>query len=250
MADADQQDNDFISRALERRALTQAQASSLRYELKRRRLKEPGVAVHEVAIERGLLDPKTAQSLLGAAAAPARARPTGQPTWDATSEPTSLKPEDDAFNEVPRLVEPLPQIKPKGLRAGPRNPNEDSHLEMELPPPGSQSGDSLFEEGSTPALTPLPVTPQPKPLADITGSPIVVERTPSGFDESIGSTNLGLEPQTEGNGAGGDDWENNLSSADTLNGLTDEEDSAIELEPQTQSQPKMGTGPLPMFPHD
>ncbi len=154
MADADQQDNDFISRALERRALTQAQASSLRYELKRRRLKEPTVAVQDVAVERGLLDRQTAQALLSSAGAPTRARPASQPTWDATNEPTSLKPEDDQFNEVPRLVEPLPQIKSKGLKAGPRNPNEDSHLEMELPPPGSQSGDSLFEEGSTPALTP------------------------------------------------------------------------------------------------
>ncbi len=234
MADVNHLDDEFLRRAQAQRMLSQGQVAALRHELRRRRPQNPAINVADLAVEKGMLDAVTVQSLLDGPTAAMR----------ADAEPTNLRPDDDQFNDVPRLIEPLPVIKPKGA-PGPRNPHEDSHLEMELPPPGSPSGDSLFEEGSTPALSPLPVTPTPGRIPELTQSPVLVERTPSSFDESIGSTNLGLDGDAPVASPSG--WEDNLSSADTLNGLTDEEDSAIELEPQTQSQPKMGTGPLPML---
>jgi serine/threonine protein kinase/formylglycine-generating enzyme required for sulfatase activity len=234
MANANHSDDEFLRLAQARRLLTQGQIAALRHELRRRSAQNPGTSIAELAVEKGMLDAGAARALLAAHGAGAQAA--------RDAEPTSLRPEDDQFNEVPRLIEPLPVIKPRGA-AGPRNPSEDSHLEMELPPPGSPSGDSLFDEGSTPNLAPLPVTPTPGRIPEATQSPILVERTPSAFDESLGSTNLGLESESHA----APTWEDNLSSADTLNGLTDEEDSAVELEPQTQSQPKMGTGPLPML---
>ncbi len=255
MGEAEQLDEMFFNRALERRILTSGQVAAVRNDLKRRRSTEPDLGAYEIAVERGYVDVATARTLLnakpGETVADLRKRTASRPLMRSTrvreakrpdAEPTNLAPEqDDRFEEVPRLVEPLPRVK----TAGPRNPNEDSHLEMELPPPTNQSGDSLFEEGSNPGMAAMPVTPQPTRLPEATQSPIVVERTPSGWaDESLGSTNLGFESASADLADELAPQPPSLAAGDTM---VDYDESARELAAETESMPEIGKTPLPML---
>ncbi|MBV6515457.1 MAG: protein kinase [Planctomycetaceae bacterium] len=252
MGNADPLDVQFLARAQERRLLTSAQAASLRQELAVRRRVDPELGVHELAVERGYIDVTTAMQLLNA-----RPSDTVADLRQRAGEPAALAPEEERFDEVPRLVEPLPNGMPP-KKSGLRKSSEESHLEMELPPPTSQSGDSLFEEGSNPGLSPLPVTPRPEPIPELTNSPVLVERTPSQWDD-LGSTNLGLETASQGAAQPDLAPEGNLEpmqvspmaedqrlggSGDTL---VDFDESASELEPQTQSMPDLARQPLPMI---
>lgn len=166
---SEQLDDIFLQRARERGLLSESQVRGLRAELTRRRRHEPDLGAHELAVEQGLLGVEAALAILDAGPEDTIAdltarisdgglKPVLEP--DLLEQDTSggrgtterfaaltdieLDPQDEQFDEVPRLVEPLaPSYAVADSGAS------DSHLEMELPPPGSASGDSLFEENDS-----------------------------------------------------------------------------------------------------
>ncbi|MCA8910142.1 MAG: protein kinase [Planctomycetes bacterium] len=205
-----QLDELFLKRAGDRGLLTDSQVGSLRDELNERRESEPDIAASELAVEKGWLGVEAALALLDAkpedTIADLTARisegelaslsPTDddQPSLEPDSPDTQrfpnvhdveIQPEDEQFDEVPRLVEPLyPSY------AVSDNPSEDSHLEMELPPPEASSGDSIFDDSESKEV--------PSLETDDGGPSIVGERTPS---SRFASADL-LPPETELGDAG------------------------------------------------
>ncbi|MBX3460638.1 MAG: protein kinase [Planctomycetes bacterium] len=190
MDDNQQLDELFFDRAERRGLLTVGQSTALRIELARRRRKEPDLCAYELVVEKGWLSVEAALAVLEAhpdetldelkqrllySAGSATVLPEASPFHRDTEklsrpgldpEPElapegELAPEDEVFSEVPKFVEPL---APNYAYADPGD--TDSNLEMELPPPDSRSGDSLFEDRQTGEVEALP-------------EPELIERTPS-----------------------------------------------------------------------
>jgi hypothetical protein len=193
-----QLDELFLIRARERGLLSESQVRSLRNEVTNRRRHEPEIGAHELAVEKGWLGVEAALALLDARPEDTIADLTRRisegelkryeltPTADDdlnvdALEPESsgrgdterfssvhdieIDPEDENFSEVPKLVEPLPS-----KYAVSDQPSSDSPLEMELPPPDSDSGDSIFDDSDSKQL----------PAFDAEfDEPAIIERTPS-----------------------------------------------------------------------
>ncbi|MCL4730916.1 MAG: serine/threonine protein kinase, partial [Planctomycetes bacterium] len=210
MAANDSVDSLFLSRARADGLLSDAQIRQARAELSARRRAEPDLQAYELVVEKGWLGVEQALAVLNAspddtveqvamrASAPQLEPQSSGDTLDGEQESPlrrrgadterfqspyqaargedDLSPEDvadlaaeddPAYAEVPRLVEPLaPGYAVADGESG------DSVLEMELPPPASGSGDSLFEEGDS--------RPVPALGAETESAPqIISERTPS-----------------------------------------------------------------------
>lgn len=196
-------DEVFIARARERGLLAEPQLASLRSELQARRRREPDLCAHELAVEKGILSIEAALALLDADPEdtlldvqariddPDLVRDTERLTLASLHDDgPDLSPEyaadDEAFDGVPRFVEPLPPAYAIPDSSG------DSHLEMELPPPASESGDSLFDDpaaGSTPGLggfdTEQPALQPADSTLDGTGNHGFVSETSLGMDTAM-----------------------------------------------------------------
>lgn len=177
----------FLTRARQRGLLTDSQVQALQDEIQQR--DEPDLGAHELAVEKGWVGVEAALALLDARPEDtvedlaARIETEDDDAQALEPEPPEnvervadterfqavrdvridLEPEEDSFAEVPRLVEPLPPSYAVADSA-------DSHLEMELPPPDGQSGDSLFEDSDS--------RPQIESFDE--EAPALLERTPSG----------------------------------------------------------------------
>jgi hypothetical protein len=165
-----------------------------------RRYREPDLQAYEVVVEKGWLGADVAMTLLEAAPEDAGGASSGRmgsspeltPSEheipELTESELSIETEHDHFagateagigtetagdldeydySQVPKFVEPLAP----SYAVSDGGSSEDSVLEMELPPPESNSGDSLFEEADS--QPPMP------PLEDDGVPEIVSERTPS-----------------------------------------------------------------------
>lgn len=185
----------FLTRARQRGLLSETQVQALQDEIGER--DEPDLGAHELAVEKGWVGVEAALALLDAKPEDtvddlaARIDNEEGENGDAASlEPEAtgrtadterfqsvhdVEIEEEAFGEVPHLVEPLPPSY-----AIEDAPSGESHLEMELPPPDDQSGDSLFEDSDSRPEVPTFETEDGQ-------SPGMVERTPSGrFADSFG----------------------------------------------------------------
>ena len=197
----------FLTRARQRGLLSETQVQALQDEMGER--DEADLGVHELAVEKGWVGVEAALALLDAKPEDTvddLASRLEREDDDNGEDAQSLEPEatgrtadterfqavhdvnieDDAFAEVPKLVEPLPPTY-----AVEDSPSGESHLEMELPPPDGQSGDSLFDDSDS--------RPQIESFGE-EHSPGLVERTPSGrFADSFGKqAELAPEPVTSG----------------------------------------------------
>lgn len=183
-----QLDELFLKRARERGLLSHSQVGSLRDELGSRRSHEPDLSASELAVEKGWLGVEAALALLDAKPEDTIAELTARISEDelepvsASLEPESvdspdtqrfpnvhdveIEPEDEHFAEVPHLVEPL---RPRYAVSD--GDSEDSHLEMELPPPNNESGDSIFEDSDSKEV--------PSLGTDDDSPQVIGERTPS-----------------------------------------------------------------------
>lgn len=178
-----QLDDLFLQRALEKGLLTDGQISEAREELASRGADED-IGAHEIVVEKGWIDVETALGLLDAGPNDTLSDVTARLTAGTTLEPTEqpslddelhrdsgdtarfesagetmidepvhdveIEPTDERFEEVPKLVEPL---SPNYAVDAENTSTGESHLEMELPPPDSSSGDSIFDDSdSVPSL--------------------------------------------------------------------------------------------------
>ncbi len=182
----------FMARARQRGLLGEPQLATLRSELARRRRKEPDLCAHELAVEKGMLEIEAALALLDASPEdtlldvqariddPDLPRDTERLTLASLhDDEPSLAPDDEVFGEVPKFVEPLPPSY-----AVP-DTSSDSVLEMELPPPPADSGDSLFEDNersSNPSLAPFDTDQPALQPADSTLNEGFVSETSLGLD--------------------------------------------------------------------
>ncbi|MBZ0136165.1 MAG: protein kinase [Planctomycetes bacterium] len=181
----------FLTRARQRGLLSDSQVDALWHEIRERDAVEPDLGAHELAVEKGWVGVEAALALLDArpedTVEDLAARLGNEDDDDArVLEPEegarvpdterfhavhdveiSPEPDDEGFAEVPRLVEPLPPTY-----AVEDAPSADSHLEMELPPPADQSGDSLFEDSDS--------RPEIEAFDNEDARPALLERTPSG----------------------------------------------------------------------
>ena len=117
---------EFIKRALQRRLLTRSQTDSLRRELVRRSQRGQQAPIESVAVEVGYLDVASAQAIVGEMTPPPQ-RPDDFAQW---SDPQAKAKQISEETGVPMGTPPPPA----------------EALEMELPPPLSRSGDSVFED--------------------------------------------------------------------------------------------------------
>ncbi|MCC7508444.1 MAG: protein kinase [Planctomycetes bacterium] len=181
----EQLDDLFLERAERRGLLAVAQINALRDELDSRRGHEPDLCAHELVVEKGWLGVEAALAVLEAhpdetldelKARLLRHDDELQPIRRDTERLARLAPyagrddelapeQEDFFPEVPKFVEPVGPAY-AFADAG----DTDSNLEMELPPPDTRSGDSLFEEQQQNLIPSLEADDE---------EPAMVERTPS-----------------------------------------------------------------------
>ncbi|MCA8936063.1 MAG: protein kinase [Planctomycetes bacterium] len=178
-----QLDELFLKRARERGLLSVSQIDSIRTELQSRHEAEPELGASELAVENGWLGVEAALALLDAKPSDTVADLTSRISEDelepisadlesadtqryATVHDVEIEPEDEHFDEVPRMVEPL-----RPTYAVADNASDDSHLEMELPPPENSSGDSIFDDSDSKDLPSLNI--------DEDAPQLVGEKTPT-----------------------------------------------------------------------
>ncbi|MBK9974712.1 MAG: protein kinase [Planctomycetes bacterium] len=231
-------DKAFLTRARERKLLSDARVRQVYTELAMRRFAEPDLQAYEVVVEHGWLAVEDALALLDASPQDTieqvelRASPELEPqssgdTLDGEeqrastsrgrasdterfsspfSQPAELQADTEMADLAPEdegYAEIPKLVEPLAPAYAVTDSPEDSVLEMELPPPQPSSGDSLFEEGDS----------QPVPALDAEtdskGPRIVSERTPSAVYMPFDSVVRPQDPQPL------------AASADTLDGDSD-----------------------------
>ena len=150
----DSRNEQFLSRALQRRLLTRSQTDSLRRELKRRMASGSAVAVDAVAVEVGFLDPASARSIVG----------------ELTPPPSAPASDFAGFDDPKAKLQKI--ADETGIPTG-TPPPPAAPLEMELPPPLQRSGDSVFEESE--AISELAKGDPTESTRSAEGAAIIVE---------------------------------------------------------------------------
>jgi serine/threonine protein kinase/formylglycine-generating enzyme required for sulfatase activity len=158
-----QLDDLFFERAEQRGYLLRMHIDVLRHDLAERRQTQPETMAHELAVETGLLTSEAALNILDAREGESReymlarlfgiAEVTDRAPRDQQGRSGDTHRDDQDFSPVmsldPEADADLTGQADDDLPVAPVeyiNSSGDSHLEMELPPPASRSGESLFED--------------------------------------------------------------------------------------------------------